>query len=112
MRVRMSGPYFRALHEERAIGLFLDVGRLEWLREAGPPGTGIVLVERAEQRLSGHDVYVDPFLMIVPKLVLEGSLGALVLCDFVLQRRQCATQVHVTRPWLDGIHGVASSLGG
>src|SRR6266581_2490745 len=76
VRIAVRGPHFGALHEQRAIGLLLDVARLERPREARPSGAGIVFVERAEQRLAGYDVHVDPVLMIVPVLVLEGTLGS------------------------------------
>src|SRR2546427_5034983 len=106
MRVRMRGTHFGALHEQRVVGLLLDVARLERPREAGPTGPRIVLVERAEQRLSGHDVHVDPVLMIVPKIVLEGALGGFVLRDFVLQWRQRPPEIGVVWLWLHGIHRV------
>src|SRR5439155_5915386 len=78
MRVRMSGSHLGALHEQRAIGLLRDVAGLERLREARPAGARVELVARAGQRLAGHDVDVDPVLMIVPELVLEGALRGLV----------------------------------
>src|SRR6266446_2491548 len=96
VRVGVSGPHFGALHEQRAVGLLLDVARVERPREAGPAGPGFELVGRAEQRLPGYDVHVDPFLMIVPVRVLEGPLGAFMLRDFVLQWRQGAPVFGVT----------------
>src|SRR5882762_6588464 len=107
----MRGPHLGPLHEQRAVGLLLDVARLERPREARPAGTGIEFVERAEQRLPGHDVDVDPFLMIVPELVLEGALGCLVLRDFVLQRCQRPPEIGVAWLWLYGIHRVSHLTG-
>src|SRR5438093_2166817 len=92
----MSGPNFGALHEQRAVGLLLDVARIERAREARPAGAGFELVGRAEQRLTRYDVHVDPFLMIVPVRVLEGSLRRFVLRDFVLHWRQGAPELGVT----------------
>src|SRR5207302_9542314 len=63
--------------------------------EARPAGARFELVERAEQRLAGHDVDVDPLLVVVPELVVERRLGALVLRDGILFGRQKLLQLRV-----------------
>src|SRR5256885_4537965 len=47
--------------------------------------------------------------MIVPELVLEGPLGALVLRDFILQRCQRLPEIGVVRFGLHGIHRLSLS---
>src|SRR4029077_8932904 len=111
MRVRVRGPHFGARHEQRAVGLFLDVAGLERAREARPPGARFKLVSRAEQRLTGYDVHVDPFLMIVPVRVLERPLGAFVLRDVVLHGCQRPPEIGVAWLWLYGIHRVSDLTG-
>jgi hypothetical protein len=48
----------------------------------------VVLVDRGEQRLAGHDVNVNTGLLVVPVLVVERWLGAALLGDPVLLRIQ------------------------
>src|SRR5207245_10627785 len=83
-------PDLGRLHEERVVGLLRDVRLLERPREAGPPGAGVKLVERAEQRLPGPHVHVDAGPMVVPVLVVERWLRRLALGHLVLSlsRRQ------------------------
>src|SRR5262249_15840406 len=68
--------------------------------------------ERAEERLAGDDVDVDARLMVVPVLVLERALRALVLRHVVLERRQLRLELAVAR--LLVVHRVPSfrRLGG
>src|SRR5256885_8159870 len=96
-----------AYHEEGAVRLLADIAGLERLREAGPPGAGIELVEGAEERLARDDVHVDPGLVVVPVLVVERPLGRVALRHLVLQRRERAPQVAVAR--LLEVHGMPSS---
>ncbi len=100
-----------ARHHERVICRGLYVLGHERTREAGPAGSGFELVARAEQRLAGHDVHVDPFLVVVPVLVLERRFGAFVLRDLVLHRRELLLELRV-RGLLERFHGLVISLGG
>ena len=63
-----------------------NVVRLEGDREARPAGVAVELADRGEQRLAGHDVDVDAGLLVVPVLVPERRLGAVLLSDPVLLR--------------------------
>ena len=64
-------------HHAQALVLHLDeVPVLDGLGEAGPTGAGVELVGRAEKRLAGHDVHVEPRLVVVPVLVSKRRLGA------------------------------------
>src|SRR5437868_5714212 len=72
-----------------------NVARLERFREAWPTRSRLVLVERAEKRLAGNDVHVDPGLLIVPVLVTERSFRGVALSDVVLSRREDFLQVRI-----------------
>jgi hypothetical protein len=89
MGIAVFAPDFGPGHEEAPVFLFHDIRRLERFGEAGPPGPGLILVLGAEERLSGNDVDINPFPMVVPVFILEGRFGALFLGDFILQRSQC-----------------------
>src|SRR5207248_426081 len=95
--IAVRGPHLGSLHEERAVGLLGDVRRLERSREAGPPGAGLELVERAEQRLPRYHVHVDAGPVVVPVLVVERRLRRFVLSHLVLQRGQGLPQLDVAR---------------
>src|SRR5438876_5831292 len=82
--IAVGGPDLGPLHEEGAVALLGDVRRLERPREAGPPGAGLELVERAEQRLPGHHIDINAGAVVVPVLVMEWRLGRLVLGHLVL----------------------------
>src|SRR2546422_8769277 len=110
MGIAMGRADFGTHGEQRSVRLLVDVRRLERLREARPPGAGLELVERAEQRLPRHDVHVDPGLVVVPELVCERALGGVVLGHLVLQRSQRAPQLGVA--WLLEMHRVPSLLAG
>src|SRR6185295_20098629 len=56
--------------------------------KARPPCAGLVLVERAEQWLSGDNVYIDPGLVVVPVLVPKRRFGRVALGDGELDRRE------------------------
>src|SRR5437773_10396638 len=73
VRVAVLGTDFRADNEEFAVALRHLVRGLEQVGEARPAGFGVVLVDRAEQRLARHDVDVDPLLVIVPVFVAVGA---------------------------------------
>ena len=82
-----SAPRCGCISSERSSRSRHVVG-LERPGEAGPPGARVVLVERAEERLTRDHVHVDPGLLLVPVLVAERRLGPLLLGHLVLQRRE------------------------
>src|SRR5262245_33092603 len=86
-----------ANHPVRRVGVLDHVGWLQRSGEAGPAGAAVELVVRAEEWLSRGDVHVDPGLVVVPVLVLKRRLGARLLGDLVLQRRQTAAQLVIAR---------------
>lgn len=95
MRIGKLRAYLRARIKKLVVRPGLDVGRLERLREARPACAGIVLVERAEQRLAGYDVHVNPGLVIVPVLVVKRRLGVIVPRHGVLNGRQLLLQLGI-----------------
>src|SRR2546425_2487984 len=97
MRFGVGRADLGAHREEGPIHQLADIARLERFGEARPPSARIELVERAEQRLAGHDVYVDPRLMVVPVLIMEWRLGGGVLGYLVLSRRERAAQFRFGR---------------
>ena len=69
--------YLSAAHEETPILFRLDVCFVEWLPEARPARTGIVLGGRREEgRPAGHTT-VDSLLFVVVVLTTEGPLCTL-----------------------------------
>src|SRR5437773_12482667 len=88
MRVGVGRADFRAHREERPIDVLADIARLERFAEAWPPRARLELVERAEERLTRHDIHIDPRPVVVPVLVVERGLGGLGLGYSVL--RLCA----------------------
>src|SRR5215212_8948539 len=69
--------YLSAAHEKAPILFRLDVCFVEWLPEARPARTGIVLGGRREEgRPAGHTA-VDSLLFVVVVLTTEGPLCAL-----------------------------------
>src|SRR2546428_28645 len=79
MRIGVGRADFGTHREERAIDPLVDVARFEGFREARPPGAGVELVERAEERLAGHDVHLNPRPGVVPVLAAERRRPALSL---------------------------------
>src|SRR5712692_349309 len=108
VRAGMRGADFRARGEEAPVLALADVPGLERPREAGPAGAGVVLVERAEERLAGDDVDVDAGPVVVPVLVAEGRLRALVLGHPVLHGGERLLQRGIIG-LLEG-HGIPSFL--
>src|SRR5581483_10878025 len=97
VRVRVLRTDLGAHHEELAIRPGDDVLGGERFGEARPAGAGVELVERAEQWLAGDDVDVDAGLMIVPVLVPERRLGAIVLGDLELHGSELLLQLGLCR---------------
>src|SRR4029077_2657493 len=112
MRVGVRRPDLRAHREERPIDELVDIARLERFGEARPARAGVELVERAKQRLTGHDIHIDPRLVVVPVLVVERRLGGRVLGHLILPRCERAAQVGVARlPELHRIPSFRAALG-
>src|SRR2546428_9653138 len=84
VRVGVRGADLGARREEPAVLPLADVPGLERSREARPARPGLVLVERAEDRLARDDVDVDAGPVVVPVFVVEGRLGAFLLRHLVL----------------------------
>src|SRR5213594_5054278 len=87
------GPAVGALdlgppHEQAAILLFIDAFLPRWRPEARPARSGIVLRVRGEQVSPTHGANVNTRVVVVPELSGEGSLGAFVDADVVLQWRE------------------------
>jgi hypothetical protein len=95
--VAVLRAHLGAAHEELAVRASDDVLGFERLPEGGPAGAGLVLVLRAEEGLAADHVDVDPCLVVVPVLVAEGGLGALVLGHLVLHVGQPLAQDVVAR---------------
>jgi len=88
VRVAVPASHLGAVHAEACIVFRDDILRNERFGEARPAGAGFILVFRAEERLAGGDLHIDPFLVIIPVLILERRLGALLPGHVVLDRRQ------------------------
>src|SRR5436309_3119107 len=84
VRVGVRGADLGARREEPAVIPLAHVPELARYREARPARPGLLLVERAEDRLARDDVDVDAGPVVVPVLVLKGRLGTLVLRHLVL----------------------------
>src|SRR5689334_2095408 len=86
-----------ARQEELEIGMGLNVLLLQWLRETRPAGAGVVLVERAKQRLTGNDIHINAMVFIVPVFIAIGWFSAFVLRHLILHRRQLLPQFGIGR---------------
>src|SRR5262249_38284734 len=75
-------------HAMRLVGQLLHIGGLDRLREAGPAAPGLVLVRRREEGFTGDDIHVDSGLLVVEERAGSRALGAALLGDAVLLRRQ------------------------
>src|SRR5438093_1643575 len=106
VRVGVRGADLGARREEPAVLPLANVPGLERSREARPARPGLVLVERAEDRLARDDVDVDAGPVVVPVLVLEGRLGTLVLRHLVLHRGERLRERRIVG-LLEG-HGIPS----
>ncbi len=97
VRIAMFAPYLDALHEKASVFLLNDVARLKRPCKARPSGPRIELIRRTEEGLTGDDIHVDPFLMVIPVLILEGSLRSVLLGHFVLEGSQFLFQGCIIR---------------
>lgn len=83
--IRMLRTHLGARQDELEIGARGDVLRFQRPGEAWPARARVIFIQRAEQRLAGYHVHIDAGVLVVPILVVEGRLGAFVLCDLILQ---------------------------
>src|SRR5262245_25498834 len=88
MAVAVARADLRADHAVRHIAQVLDVGRLDRLREARPAAARFILVGRSKQRLARDDINIDAGLLVVEIRAGARALGAALLGDAVLLRRQ------------------------
>ena len=63
---QLFAPDLDAFHEETPVFLFHDVPGFKGLRETRPSGPRVELVEGTEQGLTGYDVHVNAFSVIIP----------------------------------------------
>ncbi len=84
--IPVLASHFDPHREELPVLSLRDVLRLQGFRKAWPSRPGVVLVERAEERLSGYDVNVNPLPLVVIVFISEGRLRAFVLRYLVLKR--------------------------
>ena len=88
MAVAVRRAHLGADHAVGGVAQLVDVGGLDRLGEARPAAAGIVLVGGGEQRLARDDVDVDAGLLVVEVLAGAGPLGAALLRDPILLRRE------------------------
>lgn len=79
------------LHSFHAVGgvaeIYYEVGRNR-LREGRPSASGIILVGRKKEGLTGSNIDIDAGAEFMVVFISEGALGGVVLCDFILQGRE------------------------
>ena len=63
-----------------------DQPRVNGFGERGPSGSRIKFVCRREERFTGNDVNVEPFVMVVPKGITKGDFRSVLLSNFELNR--------------------------
>jgi hypothetical protein len=88
MAVAVRRAHLGADHAVRGVAQLSDVGGLNRLGEARPAASRFVFVGGGEQRLARHDVDVDARLLVVEIFAGSGHLGAAVLGDAALLRRE------------------------
>src|SRR3569623_1143982 len=97
VRVAELAPDLGAVHPVRAV-VDLAAPRPGARRpEARPARARVELLGRAEQRLAGDDVDVDPRRVVLEVRVVERRLGAAVLGDLVLHQRQLLLELRIGR---------------
>ena len=83
-----AAVYLDADHAVAGVAGLPDEGALDRLGEAWPAGAAVELVAGIEQRRIGADREVDAIGLVVPILVAERRLGALLTGDAVLLGRE------------------------
>ena len=80
------GANLRALHVARSVHAFNEEIFRDRLGKRGPARAAIEFVERSKEWFAGDDVDVDAGTLVVPELILEGSLCAILPHDRILFR--------------------------
>ena len=88
VRVGASGANLSTLHKKRVVTFFNNIGSLQRPGKTGPASAGLELVGRTEQGLSRDNIDIDAGLFVVPVFIPERRLGAILLGDLLLHRRQ------------------------
>ena len=88
MGIAFRAADFGPIHSQGAIRFLEDFFFRDRFGETGPAASAIEFIERSEERFTGDDIDVNPGRVIVPIGVVEGGLGATILCDVVLLGRQ------------------------
>ena len=88
MGISGSTAHFRTYHAMRSIFLLCDDIFLNRLGKARPPATRIELVGRNKQRLSGGNININAWAMLIPVFIVEGRFGGILLGYCILFRRQ------------------------
>ena len=83
--IPVLAPHFGPQREEFPVLSRRDV-LLKGFCKAWPSRPGVILVKRAEERLSRCDINVNPLPLIIMVFILEGRLRAFVLRYLVLKR--------------------------
>src|SRR6185503_6306427 len=93
-----------ARHEEGAVGLGCDRGRIGWCEETRPAGARLELRIGSEELGLAAGTAIDAGLVLIPELTAEGSLGSLLPQDAVLLRGQLSSPLRVRLGmWGDGL---------
>src|SRR6185437_15142291 len=82
-------------HAPAPVGVLDHVGLVDRHREARPAGAAVVLVDRSEQGLAGHDVDVDTGVLVVAEFAAERGFGRGLLSDLVLLGGQLGDRLGV-----------------
>src|SRR5437764_15202052 len=80
------GTDLSALHVQRGIHFFDHEIFRDWFGKRGPAGAAIEFVERSKEWFAGDDIDVKADTLVVPELILEGGLGAILAHDKILLR--------------------------
>src|SRR4051812_16621225 len=97
MAIPMAGTNLRPDHAVTGIVFLDDIAGLSRLGETGPAAPGVELIERGKQRLSGDDIDVEAFFLVVPKGIFERPFGSTMLRHAILLRRKAGQGFGVLR---------------
>jgi hypothetical protein len=91
------GTDLSALHVPRGVHFFDHEIFRDWFGKRGPAGAAIEFVERSKEWFAGDDIDVKADTLVVPELILEGGLGAILAHDKILVRLQSPFQSRIVR---------------
>jgi len=103
MRITVLASDLNVNHRQAPILVLQNVVGLKGFCKAGPPGSGIKLVARAEKRLTGYDVHINSVFFVVPVFIVKGWFGSILLGDLILQGDQFFLQLPVRGFDISGI---------